>query len=170
MTKTVKTNRFHSCGFTLIELMLTIAISTIIFLAAGVLLTDGSGWFSKNYSKIHSQPAVESMTARKIFESTMRKATGKGYIVSADGSFVEANYYSNGSDTVDRYAKFYITGSDLIFETGKIDPRTTLDTINICQNVTFCQFKGAGQSVQMILRVDDGSNEDSAVVSAIMNN
>lgn len=165
-----KPNRFHSKGFTLVELMLTIAMSTIIFLAAGVLLADGSGWFSKNYSKINSQPAIESMTSRRIFESTMRKATGQGYIVSSDGSFVEANYYSSGSNTIDRYAKFYLNGSDLILETGTIDPRTTLETRIICQNVTSCIFKNSGQAVQMILQVDDGINRDSTVVSAIMNN
>lgn len=157
-------------AFTLTELMLTIAISFLIFLAAGILLADGSQWFSGNYSKINSQPAIDCIIARKTFERVMRQATGKGYIVSADGSYVEANYYSDSSLIADRYAKFYTLGNDLIFETGTLDPHTTLTTDTICQNVSDCTFKGTGTAVQMILELDDGTNKQSSVVSAVMNN
>jgi prepilin-type N-terminal cleavage/methylation domain-containing protein len=162
-------NRKNS-AFTLIELMVTLLISTIIVSAVGIMVADSSGWFSDSYAKIHSQPAVESLLARKTFERIIRQSSDMGLQVSPDGSSAEINYFSSPAAPLDSYVQFYIIGSDLILEKGSISPRTTTSTKTICQNVSQCTFKIAGSAVQMILILDDGKYKQGSVTSAIPHN
>jgi prepilin-type N-terminal cleavage/methylation domain-containing protein len=164
-------NRKNS-AFTLIELMVTLLISAIIVSAVGVMVADSSGWFSDSYGKIHSQPAIENLLARKTFEGIVRQSSNMGLQVSPDGNSVEINYYSYSSsaDPLDSYAEFYVTGTDLILEKGSLSPRTTTSSKTLCGNVSQCTFKTAGSAVQMILILDDGKNKQGSTTSAILHN
>lgn len=157
-------------GFTLIELMVTLIISAIIISAVGVLVADSSGWFSDSYRKIHSKPAVESLVARKTFERVVRQSSGTGFLLSPDQSEVEIYYYSSPTVPLDRFARFYLSGTDLMLEKGYISPKTALSSETICSNVSSCTFKTAGTAVQMILILDDGKYREGSVTSAIMHN
>ena len=157
-------------AFTLIELMVTLLISAIIVSAVGVMVADSSGWFSDSYGKIHSQPAIENLLARKTFEGIVRQSSNMGLQVSPDGSSAEINYYSSPTATLDRYAEFYVTGTNLILEKGSLSPRTTTSSKTLCGNVSQCTFKTAGSAVQMILILDDGKNKQGSTTSAILHN
>ncbi|MCF7955366.1 MAG: prepilin-type N-terminal cleavage/methylation domain-containing protein [Phycisphaerae bacterium] len=157
-------------AFTLIELMVTLLISAIIISAVGVMVSDSSGWFSDSYEKIYSQPAVESLLARKTFEAVIRQSSDIGLEISPDGSSAEIYYYSSPANPLDSYARFYVTGTDLILEKGSISPSATTSTETVCRNVSQCTFKAAGSSVQMILILDDGKNKQGSVTSAILHN
>lgn len=169
-TKNEKNTDKNNSGFTLIELMVTLMISTIILSAIGVMVADSSSWFSKSYSKVHSQPATESLIARKTFERIIRQASSTGFSVSPDGTTVEIYYYSSPSNPIDRYAQFYTSGSDLILERGSLIPKTPTSTEIVCQNISTCTFKSTGSAVQMILVLDDGKNKYGSLTSAIMHN
>jgi prepilin-type N-terminal cleavage/methylation domain-containing protein len=164
--KSIKKN----LGFTLVELMVTLLISVIIVSAVGIMVADSSSWFSDSYRKINSDPVVQSIIARKTFERIMRKASANGFWVSPQATTVEINYYSSPSGPVDRYAQFFVSGSDLILEKGTLVPRTPISTETICQNLSTCTFKTAGSAVQMILVLDDGKNKQGSVTSAILHN
>jgi hypothetical protein len=71
---------------------------------------------------------------------------------------------------VDRYARFYAADGDLNFEYGQLDPRVTLDVETVCSNVSACTFKQAGQSIQMILTLDNGTQTNTVVSSAVAQN
>jgi prepilin-type N-terminal cleavage/methylation domain-containing protein len=165
-----KSNKPKKTGVTLIELMIALLISAIIVSAVGVMVADSSGWFSDSYSKINSQPAIESLLARKTFESIIRQSSKIGYNVNADGSAVEINYYSSQLNPIDSYAQFYTSGTDLILEKGSLSPKLVNSVKIICENVSECTFKTAGSAVQMILMLDDGKNKHGSVTSAIMHN
>jgi len=157
-------------GFTLVELMVTILISVIIVSAIGVMIADSSGWFSDSYRKINSQSAIESLVARKTFESIVRQSCGTGLSISPDGTSVEINYYSSPGYPLDSYASFYTSGTDLILEKGTLGPKTTLSSETVCSNVSQCTFRSAGSAVQMILLLDDGENQRCSLTSAILHN
>ena len=168
--KTMKKTNKNQSGFTLLELMTAVIISLIVFLAVWFILADGSGWFSSNYSRINSQPAAESLTARKAFESIVRKASSQGHLVSYDGRFFEVNYYSSVSSSLDSYAQFYINGNDLMFEKGTLNPKTSVSSQKLCENVSSCVFKVKDNCAQMILKLDDGKNRHGVLTSAVMHN
>ncbi|MCF7955318.1 MAG: prepilin-type N-terminal cleavage/methylation domain-containing protein [Phycisphaerae bacterium] len=157
-------------AFTLIELMVTLLISGIIVSAVGVMVADSSGWFSDSYGKIYSQPAIESLLARKTFEAVIRQSSDIGLEISPDGSSAEINYYSSPANQLDSYAQFYVSGTDLILEKGSLSPKTATSTETVCGNVSQCTFKAAGSAVQMILILDDGKNKQGSVTSAILHN
>lgn len=169
-TKNAKCAKKTNPGFTLIELMVTLLISTIVLAGIGVMVADSSGWFSDSYSRINSDPAIQSLLARKTFERVMRQASGNGFWVSPDSTSVEINYYSSPANPVDSYAQFFVSGTDLILERGTLVPRTPISTETVCQNLSTCTFKTAGSAVQMILVLDDGKNKQGSVTSAIMHN
>ena len=155
-------------GFTMVELMVTLVISLVIFCSISVMVVDGSRWFSDNYNKVNSQPAVESLTARKTFERIIRQASSQNYWVSADA--IEVNYSSAPNSPIDSYAQFYLDGDNLMLETGTLNPKTSLTSTTVSSNVASCQFIAAGSSAQMILVLDDGNYRRGAVTSAVMHN
>lgn len=168
--RNTETGNRKNRAFTLIELMVTLLISAIIVSAVGVMVADSSGWFSDSYDKINSQPAIESLLARKTFEGIVRQSSDMGLQVSPDGSSAEINYFSSPTAPLDSYARFYITGTDLILEKGSLSPPATTSTETVCQNVSQCTFKTAGSAVQMILILDDGKNKQGSATSAIPHN
>jgi len=92
-------------------------------------------------------------------------------LLDSAGSWVEVYYYSDpNSVVVDQYARFISSNSQLIVEYGEVEPRQTLNTETICDNVSSCVFKSAGSSVQMVLTLDDGSQSTTIVASAVMHN
>jgi hypothetical protein len=63
-----------------------------------------------------------------------------------------------------------VADGDLNFEYGQLQPRATLGVETVCENVTLCTFKQAGQSIQMILTLDNGTQTNTIVTSAVTNN
>ena len=158
-------------GFTLIELAVTVVISTIVIIGIGVVLADSQRSWNKMYNRVYSDVATDGYVARKMFDAVIRKASREKLLVDEDGNWLEVYYYADGSSTViDRYARFYETGGQLNIEYGKLDPREILTTQTVCENVSDCVFKGAGRSAQMILTLDNGSQTVTVASSAVMHN
>ena len=158
-------------GFTLVELMITTAIMLVVGLAIGVVVVDGQTGWNRMYDRMNSDVVTEGYVARKKFDNVMRSASREKTLLAADGSWVEIYYYASPFSTVvDRYARFYVSDGDLNLECGQIDPRSTLDVETVCENVTACTFKQAGTSIQMILKLDDESQTNTIVTSAVTHN
>jgi hypothetical protein len=101
----------------------------------------------------------------------MRKASREKYFLDDGGSWIEIYYYADDDSSVlDRYARFFENNGELNIEYGRLEPRETLDIQTICSNVSRCTFKAAGQSAQMTLTLDDGSQTITVVSSAVMHN
>lgn len=158
-------------GFTLVELMITTAIMLIVGLAIGVVIVDGQSGWSFMYDRINSDVVTDGYVARKKFDAVIRDASREKVLLDGAGSWVEVYYYSTPSSAVvDRYARFYVADGDLNFEHGQLQPRATLGVETVCENVTSCTFKQAGQSVEMILTLDNGTQTNTIITSAITNN
>jgi len=158
-------------GFTLVELMITSVVVLIVGLAVGVVIVDGQTGWNTMYDRLNSNVVTDGYVARKKFDNVMRSASREKTLFAADGSWVEVYYYASPYSTVvDRYARFYVSDGDLNLEYGQLDPRTTINVETVCQNVSSCTFKQAGTSLQMTLKLDDGTQTNTVISSAITHN
>ena len=158
-------------GLTTIELAITIAIMVIPILVVGFVLADSNRGWHTTYNRIYSDVTGDGYVAIKTFDALVRKASSETVFLDEDGSWVEIYYYQDGdSASPDRYAFFFVAGGELKIEYGRLDPRTELFTRTVCNNVSDCAFKQAGQSVQMILTLDNDTKTSSIVSSAVMHN
>jgi prepilin-type N-terminal cleavage/methylation domain-containing protein len=158
-------------GFTLVELVITAAIMSIVALAIGVVIVDGQTSWNVMYDRANSDVITDGYVARVKFDAVMRKASREKLLLGDSGGSVEVYYYADDSSTVpDRYARFYTSDGDLNLECGQLEPRTTLDVETVCGNVSACTFKQVGRSVQMILTLDDGTQTNTVVSSAVTQN
>ena len=157
--KPVKTN---PGGFSLIELTVTIAISLIVLFGITVYIVDMQRGYGKMYDRIHGGFVRDAYVARKAFEGLTRKAA-RVYTAGAIGPTVELDFWQHfiGQLPLDCHAKFYVDEqSQLILESGPVGNPTTRI---LAQNVHNCSFYRSGNSVQMILTLDDLEDDRNPV-------
>jgi prepilin-type N-terminal cleavage/methylation domain-containing protein len=170
-TMMIKKRLTTSQGFTLIELLIAMAIMLIVILAIGMALVDGQRGWNYMYNRIYSDIVTDGYAARRKFDAVLRKASREKFLIDPAGGWVEVYYYaSDASTVVDRYARFYASGGKLNVEYGQLNPKAT-DTIEIvCENVSSCTFVQLGRSIQMILKLDNGTQKNTLITSAVTNN
>ncbi len=158
-------------GFTLIELIVASAIMVIVVLAIGMALVDGQRGWSIQYDRIYSDVIIDGYVARKKFGAVMRRASGERFLLDNAGSWIEVYYYADDTSTVvDRYARFYAANDALNVEYGQLNPKATLTIETVCRNVSGCVFEQVGRSAQMILTLDNGTQTNTIVMSAVTHN
>ena len=162
--------RLYHNGFTLVELMISMAVMIIVSLAIGAVVVDGHNGWSTMYDKIHSDIFTDSYVVRKKFDSLMRRASGEKIYIGNNNQLVEVYYYSDGSSTIDRYMRFYQSGENMLLEYGLLSPKSAISREVICGNVSKCTFHQVGRSVQMILVLDNGTEKNTVITSAIAHN
>lgn len=162
-------------GLTIIELMLASGISAIVILGVGMLLVDSHRGWNHMYSRTYSDVVNDAHAARRRFDSVVRSASNQGILLDEFGAWIEVYYYSDPNVVyLDSYARFYTSdngvNNQLMIEYGELDPRQTLITETLCENVSSCIFKTSGNSAQMVLSLDDGSQSTTVVASAVLHN
>jgi len=161
-------------GFTLIELIISVVIVMIVALGIGMVIANSSKSYQVEYEKAHSDVMTDSFVARKLFDATIRKAASSDITIAVDGSTAEVKYYNSDLSTyLDRYSRFFLNGSDLEVEHGSIDVsgiKETMDFQTVCGNVTSCVFRGSGNSVRMILALDNNEINNVIVACAYTHN
>lgn len=158
-------------GFTLVELMITTVVMIIVASAIGVIIVDNQRGWSNMYGRINSNVTTDGYVARKKFDAVMRNASSEKIIVDGSGNWIEAYYYASGASTVvDRYVRFYAAEGDLNIEYGTLEPKVTLSVETVCGNVSGCTFRQVGRSAQMILTLDNGTQTNTVVTSAVTHN
>ena len=168
---TRKTRPRAARGFTMVELMITATIMVIVGLAIGVVIVDGQTGWNVMYDRINSDVSTDGYVARKKFDVVMRSASRGQSLLDGDGSWIEVySYASSASTVVDRYSRFYVSDADLNIEYGEVDPRVTLSTDTVCSNVSACTFQQVGTSTQMTLTLDNGTQTNTIVTSAVTHN
>ena len=160
-----------SRGFTLIELITAMAIMIFVVLAIGMALVDGQRGWNYMYNRVYSDIVTDGYVARRKFDAVLRKASREKFLIDPAGSWVEVYYFaSDASTVVDRYARFYTAGGTLDIEYGQLNPTSTLTTETVCENVSSCTFEQLGRSIQMVLKLDNGTQTNTLITSAITNN
>ncbi len=162
----------NSSGFTLVEMMITMVIMIISATAIGTVIVDSQNGWSNLYNRVNADVVTDGYVAKKKFDSIIRGASCEQIVLDSNKNWVEVYYYASDSSTaVDRYARFSTSGGDdLMVEYGQLNPKVTLNVETICQNVSSCKFDQKGSSVQMILKLDDGTQANTVITSAVTNN
>jgi len=74
-------------GVTVVELVITIAVASVLVLAVGVLLVSGQRAWQRTYNSAHKQIKDDALNVMTTFASVGRKANRLGYtIYNIDGS------------------------------------------------------------------------------------
>ena len=162
-------------GFTLIELAVVTAMSTIVIFGIGVVLVDSQRGWHRMYNRVYSDVVTDSYVARKAFDAVVRKSSIKRYELGSNGEFVEVYYYQNLNSTrIDRYARFYTNGEELMVNHGGLDATGNKEgnpsTMTLAHNVEAVYFSVAGNCVQMILMLDNDRETMTVTCSAVRHN
>ena len=158
-------------GFTLVEMMVTMAIMAIVGLAIGVVIVDGQTSWNTMYGRANSDVMTQGYAARKKLDAVVRGASRQRFMIANNGSWIEAyTFESDASTEVDRYWRFYESDGDLLAEYGTVEPRATLSVDTICENVSACTFSQNGKAIQMTLTLDDGTQTNTIVSSVFAHN
>ncbi len=167
----IKKRLAASRGLTLMELIIAMAIMLSVGLAIGIALVDGQRGWSIQYDRIYSDVITDGYVARRKFDAVMRTASRDKFLLDDAGSWVEVYYYANDdSAVVDRYARFYVANGNLNVEYGQLDPKETLSVETVCGDVSSCTFEQLGRSIQMILTLDNGTQTNTVISSAVTHN
>lgn len=167
--KTVSNKR----AFTLTELIATMVMAVIVTLSTGLVLFDSQRGWHRMYDRVYSDVVTDGYVAGGAFSSTVRRSSIKRHRLGETGDFVELYYYQDADSTeLDGYARFYTSGGQLVVGHGELDkdtaePLPASNTVTLASNVKTANFSVTGASVQMVLRLDNGSEAMTVTCSAV---
>jgi len=158
-------------GVTLVELTMASVVATVVLAGIAALLVDGQRGWNLTYNRVYGDVMTDGWIATKKFDSLMRRAKAECFRIDDAGSWVEAQYYADDSSVVvNRYVRLFTANGNLNVEYGRLNPPTTLTIETVCSNVSECTFRQIGRSVQMILTLDSGTQNNRVVWSAFLHN
>ena len=164
-------------GFTITELILAIAISSILILTMGVVMVDTQRGWMDSYAKVHGGTATDAAVAKTAFDKVVRKASRSIYHFNADDD-ITVYYYDNWltSTELDRYAQFYRSTenpSEMYIEHGEFkegEKEDILTEVLLASNVADLEFKPISGGLEMKLALDDGREETTVIATALLHN
>ena len=166
-----KAKTHHNRGITTVELMIATSLVIISTFSVSVALVDGQRGWNKMYNRIYSDVVNDAHIARRTFDTVVRKSSSRAVSLDSNGQWVEVCYYADSSSSiVDRYARFFRQGNELYVEYCQLNPKVTTSVQTVCGNVSSCIFKQNGRSLQMLLTLDNGSQELITLTSAVVHN
>jgi len=164
-------------GFTITELILAIAVSSIIVLTIGVVMLDTQRGWMDSYAKVHGGAASDASVAKTAFDKVVRKASRSIYHFNGLDD-ITVYYYDDWqtSTVLDRYARFYRSAdnpSEMYIQHGELDKgekQDILADVLLASNVVDLEFKPVSGGIQMKLALDDGRETTTVVSTAILHN
>ena len=164
-------------GITLVELMVTILISTIVIAGIGVTMVDSQRAFRQMYERTEGDVVTDAYVARAVFERICRKASIRrcAPAIGTLGSFAEVYYYNDAnSPSPDRYANFRVSNGSLLVDNGiyveSTKGKTLASTETLAKNVTASQFAVRGATVVMTLTLQKEGHAATVSCSAVRYN
>jgi prepilin-type N-terminal cleavage/methylation domain-containing protein len=158
-------------GFTLIEMLISMIVMLISISAIGTIIVDNQRGWSRLYDSAYSDIMTDGYVAKKKFDSVVRKASSANILIANYGHSVEVYQYSSSSSAVtDLFACFYLASGELKLAYGQLNPRVLLSVETVCKNVSQCHFSKTGSSIQMELKLDNGTQENTVLSSAVAQN
>lgn len=161
-------------GFTLTELMVVMAMAPVVILSMGIVLVDNQRGWNQMYNRMYNGVVADGYVARKTFDAVVRKSSISRERLGNDE--VVLYYYNDpvSSTWLDRYARFYTNGTDLLVDYGNSNAKGNLQgrtqTTTLAHNVEAINFSVAGTCVQMTLRLNNGRETLTVMTSALRHN
>jgi len=161
-------------GVTLTELIIAMAMMTAVVLGAGAMLVGAQRSWSDMYRRLYSDVASDANAAKAAFEAVVRRSSIRRAVLADDE--LEVYYYSDTARhaKLDRYARFYIDGDELLADYGELDaggtPQDPFETVTLARDVESVDFSGAGTALNMVLRLDNGCEAITVLSSPVRHN
>ena len=164
-------------GFTITELVLAIAVSSILVLTIGIVMVDTQRGWMDSYAKVHGGAAADAMMTKTAFDKVIRKASRSIYHFNGLDD-ITVYYYDNWltSTDLDRYARFYRSvnePSEMYIQHGQLEAgikKDILAEVLLASNVVDLEFKPISGGFEMKLALDDGREATTVVSTAILQN
>ena len=164
-------------GFTITELILAIAISSILILTMGVVMVDTQRGWLDSYAKVHGGAATDAAVSKTAFDKVVRKASRSIYHFNAVDD-ITVYYYDNWltSTEPDRYAQFYRSTenpSEMYIQHGEFEEdekEDVLAEILLASNVVDLVFMPISGGIEMKLALDDGREATTVITTALLHN
>ena len=162
------------CGFSITELILAIAISSILVLTMGVVMVDTQRGWMDSYAKVHGGAATDAAVSKAAFDKVVRKASRSIYYFDADDDMT-VHYYNNWltSTEPDRSARFYRSTenpSEMYIQHSDIETSEVLAEVLLATNVADLEFKPISGGLEMKLALDDGREATTVITTALLHN
>lgn len=169
--------KYFRAGITMVELMMTILISTIVVVGIGVAMVDGQKSYSLMSERTQGDVVTDAYVAKATFSRICRKASIMRCLplIGDMGSFAEVYYYNDSNSlSPDRYAAFRVNGGSLLADYGtyvsSTKNKTLLATQTLARNVNSAQFAVQGSSVIMTLSLLKGNQAITLTCSSVRHN
>lgn len=161
-------------GFSLTELTLAIAISSIILLAVAVVMLDTQRGWLDSYAKVNSRAIADAAVAKTAFDKVVRKASRTLYYFDAIDD-ITVFYYSDwlASPQLDRFARFYRNSADpacLYVQYGDVGTGQVLSEVCLASTVADLEFRPLNGAIEMKLVLQDDRESTVMVTTAILHN
>lgn len=163
-------------AFTLIELMVTMLAAIILIVGISGMIAQGHKGYHRLYKRVTSEVVRNAYEARRAFDVVVRKSSIRRCDFENGNNTVYVYYFSNPQDLTiedpDRYARFYLSGTDLMLEHGDVTggfeiPPPGLPSLSptstkvLARDVTIPEagiFSMQGAAVRMVLTLDNNSD------------
>jgi prepilin-type N-terminal cleavage/methylation domain-containing protein len=164
----MKNMKTKNDGLTLVELMITVLIASIAIVGISGVIAGSHRDYRLMFERIHGDIVNDAYSARLRFDKICRKARAGTALIDTSIPSLEVLYYSspnvNGSAYLDpdRYARFYLSGTNLMLETAPIGGTDDAPEL-VARNVVELEFSApdGGRSVQMVMTLDEDTDDDS---------
>lgn len=118
-------------AFTLVELMVTVLAAIVLIIGVSAMLAQGHFGYRRLFNRVNSEVVRNAYEARMTFDRIVRKSSAQrfdprnaDYEFLAEENQVYVYYFSNPQDMTivvpDRYARFYLSGTELRLEQGRV--------------------------------------------------
>jgi Tfp pilus assembly protein PilV len=167
-------------GFTLVELVTAMLASSIMVLGVMSIMASNQKEYNRTYQRVNGATVREAQQARTVFNLSVRKSSIRSYRLGSANEYVEVFWYASAtSTTLDRYTRFYLSGTDLVAETGQLTPGTFNHALNNNPTIQVLahhvrpetlKFTQYGATISMALVIDDGRLDLPLVTTATRHN
>ena len=150
-------------GVTLIELMMTMLVSSVVVLTMAILLADNLRGWRVMYGRLHSIEADNTYVARLLFDKAVRRSSHdpRDIVYVASPLSLTVKYYSDAAikttGSPDRKAVFSYDGANLKVEDKDNGTEAVLSTWTI-PRVSNCIFRPSGRALEMVLTLNNPSS------------
>lgn len=111
-------------GLTIIELMITVLAALVLIVAVVAILAEGHLGYRKLFRRVNSEVVRNSYEARTTFDRLVRKSSIRRCDLRNGNNEAYVYYFFNPQNLLiedpDRYARFYLNGSQLWLEQGNV--------------------------------------------------
>jgi prepilin-type N-terminal cleavage/methylation domain-containing protein len=165
-------------GFTLVELIVAMALVFVMTLGAGVLLANSQKKWNALYTQVNDPASTDGFVVQRAFENVCRKSSSEFCYISWSEKWILLFYWEDGStkEIPENYALIYLDGSNVRANYGKLFPGSWI--INpfippkkslLTKGVADLRFDQLDKSIQMFVTYED-ENLLPVMTSAVRRN